>query len=299
MLESQLPYLQRKVELTGTEIKDRLSELQLLEINVQLSEEYQLDEINLYKDRSTIISEIQAKEKKVTDMIRATKDMRKEGLTIEDGYLEKLQEEYLAYKAILDLIDPSAEEPIDLQRMHDINAKLETDYWIDVIDSQKSEVTLLQEANTEKEKAIAYEAQLLAMQNQGITVTDEQLALAKKDVEQWTLRWKLLGGTEKEKGSRHNSLYDERIKVIDDMNKKYRELAKTLPDVEAKQGAFNAYIDAFAEAYKDIKWIPANVRGMTPEQFAEQVLNFPDEDALVAFLDKLAKEPMKAFENDQ
>ena len=296
LLESQLPYLQRKVELTGTEIKDRLSELQLLEINVQLSEEYQLDEINLYKDRSTIISEIQAKEKKVTDMIRATKDMRKEGLTIEDGYLEKLQEEYLAYKAILDLIDPSAEEPIDLQRMHDINAKLETDYWIDVIDSQKSEVTLLQEANTEKEKAIAYEAQLLAMQNQGITVTDEQLALAKKDVEQWTLRWKLLGGTEKEKGSRHNSLYDERIKVIDDMNKKYRELAKTLPDVEAKQGAFNAYIDAFAEAYKDIKWIPANVRGMTPEQFAEQVLNFPDEDALVAFLDKLAKEPMKAFE---
>lgn len=298
LLESQLPYLQRKVELTGAEIKDRLSELQLLEINAQLSEEYQLDEINLYKDRSTIISEIQAKEKEVTDMIRATKDMRKEGLTIEDGYLEKLQEEYLAYKAILDLIDPSAEEPIDRQRMYDINAKLETDYWIDVIDSQKSEVTLLQEANTEKEKAIAYEAQLLAMQKQGITVTEEQLALAKKDVEQWTLRWKLLGGTEKEKAtsSRQNSLYDERIKVIDDMNKKYRELAQTLPDVEAKQGAFNAYIDAFAEAYKGIKWIPSNVREMTPEQFAEQVLNFPNEDDLVAFLDKLAKEPMKAFE---
>lgn len=296
LLESQLPYLQRKVELTGTEIKDRLSEMQLLEINAQLSEEYQLDEINLYKDRSTIISEIQAKEKSVTDMIRATKDMRKEGLTIEDGYLEKLQEEYLAYKAILDLIDPSAEEPIDLQRMYDINAKLEPDYWIDVIDSQKSEVTLLQEANTEKEKAIAYEAQLLAMQNKGITVTKAQLALAKKDVEQWKLRWELLGGTEKEKATRQNSLYDERIKVIDDMNKKYRELAKTLPDVEAKQGAFNAYIDAFAEAYKDIKWIPSNVREMTPEQFAEQVLNFPNEDDLVAFLDRLAKEPMKAFE---
>ena len=298
LLESQLPYLQRKVELTGNEVKDRLSELQLIEINAQLSEEYQLDEINLYKSRSTIISEIQAKEKEVTDMIRAARDMREEGLTIEDGYLEKLQEEYLAYKGILDLIDPSAEEPINRQRLYDINSKLDTDYWIDVIDSQKSEVTLLQEANTEKEKAIAYEAQLLAMQKQGITVTEEQLALAKKDVEQWTLRWKLLGGTEEEKttSTRQNSLYDERIKVIDDMNKKYRELAKTLPDVEAKQGAFNAYIDAFAEAYKDIKWIPSNVRKMTPEQFAEQVLNFPNEDALVAFLDKLAKEPMKAFE---
>lgn len=298
LLESQLPYLQRKVELTGTEIKDRLSELQLIEINAQLSEEYQLDEINLYKSRSTIISEIQSKEKEIEGMIRAARDMRKEGLTIEDGYLEKLQEEYLAHKAILDLIDPSAEEPIDRQRMYDINAKLDTDYMIDVIDSQKSEVTLLQEANTEKEKAIAYEAQLLAMQKQGVTVTEEQLALAKKDVEQWTLRWKLLGGTEKEKAtsSRQNSLYDERIKVIDDMNKKYRELAKTLPDAEAKQGAFNAYIDAFAEAYKDIKWIPSNVREMTPEQFAEQVLNFPNEDDLVAFLDKLATEPMKAFE---
>lgn len=299
LLQSQLPYLQRKVELTGTEIKDRLSELQLIEINAQLSEEYQLDEINLYKSRSTIISEIQSKEKEIEGMIRAARDMRKEGLTIEDGYLEKLQEEYLAHKAILDLIDPSAEEPIDRQRMYDINAKLDTDYMIDVIDSQKSEVTLLQEANTEKEKAIAYEAQLLAMQKQGVTVTEEQLALAKKDVEQWTLRWKLLGGTEKENSTetaRSNSLYDERIKVIDDMNKKYRELAKTLPDVEAKQGAFNAYIDAFAEAYKDIKWIPSNVREMTPEQFAEQVLNFPNEDDLVAFLDKLAKEPMKAFE---
>jgi hypothetical protein len=299
LLQSQLPYLQRKVELTGTEIKDRLSELQLIEINAQLSEEYQLDEINLYKSRSTIISEIQSKEKEIEGMIRAARDMRKEGLTIEDGYLEKLQEEYLAHKAILDLIDPSAEEPIDRQRMYDINAKLDTDYMIDVIDSQKSEVTLLQEANTEKEKAIAYEAQLLAMQKQGVTVTEEQLALAKKEVEQWTLRWKLLGGTEKEKSAgtaRSNSLYDERIKVIDDMNKKYRELAKTLPDVEAKQGAFNAYIDAFAEAYKDIKWIPSNVREMTPEQFAEQVLNFPNEDDLVAFLDKLAKEPMKAFE---
>lgn len=299
LLQSQLPYLQRKVELTGTEIKDRLTELQLIEINAQLSEEHQLDEINLYKSRSSIISEIQSKEKEIEEMIRATKDMRKEGLTIEDGYLEKLQEEYLAHKAILDLIDPSAEEPIDLQRMYDINSRLDSDYWIDVIDSKKSEVTLLQEANTEKEKAIAYEAQLLAMQNEGVTVTEAQLALAKKEVEQWTLRWKLLGGTEKEKATgtaRRNSLYDERIKVIDDMNKKYRELAKTLPDVEAKQGAFNAYIDAFAEAYKDIDWIPKNVRQMSPEDFAANVLNFPNEDDLVAFLDKLAKEPMKAFE---
>lgn len=95
---------------------------------------------------------------------------------------------------------------------------------------------------------------------------------------------------------RSNSLYDERIKVIDDMNKKYKELNKTLEKSEALQGAFNAYIDAFATAYQGVSWIPKNVQQMSPQEFASKVLNFPNENALVSFLDKLAKEPMKTFE---
>ena len=108
----------------------------------------------------------------------------------------------------------------------------------------------------------------------------------------------LLGSKEKEKGGSNaqNSLYDERLKVIDDMNKKYKELSKTFDDITSKRRAFEAYKDAFATAFKGISWIPKNVKQMTAEEFTEKVLNFPDENSLISFLERLAKEPMKAFE---
>lgn len=108
----------------------------------------------------------------------------------------------------------------------------------------------------------------------------------------------LLGSKGKKTGGSNarNSLYDERLRVIDDMNKKYKELSKTFDDITSKRRAFEAYKDAFATAFKDISWIPKNVKQMTAEEFTEKVLNFPDENSLISFLERLAKEPMKAFE---
>ena len=108
----------------------------------------------------------------------------------------------------------------------------------------------------------------------------------------------LLGSMGKNTGGSNaqNSLYDERLKVIDDMNKKYKELAKTFDDITSKRRAFEAYKDAFATAFKGISWIPKNVKQMSAEEFTEKVLNFPDENNLISFLERLAKEPMKAFE---
>ena len=108
----------------------------------------------------------------------------------------------------------------------------------------------------------------------------------------------LLGSMGKNTGGSNaqNSLYDERLKVIDDMNKKYKELAKTFDDITSKRRAFEAYKDAFSTAFKGISWIPKNVKQMTAEEFTEKVLNFPDENNLISFLERLAKEPMKAFE---
>ena len=108
----------------------------------------------------------------------------------------------------------------------------------------------------------------------------------------------LLGGKGKNTGGSNarNSLYDERLRVIDDMNKKYKELSKTFDDITSKRRAFEAYKDAFSTAFKDISWIPKNVKQMTAEEFTEKVLNFPDENNLISFLERLAKEPMKAFE---
>lgn len=108
----------------------------------------------------------------------------------------------------------------------------------------------------------------------------------------------LLGSKGKETGGSNarNSLYDERLRVIDDMNKKYKELSKTFDDITSKRRAFEAYKDAFSTAFKGISWIPKNVKQMTAEEFTEKVLNFPDENSLISFLERLAKEPMKAFE---
>ena len=108
----------------------------------------------------------------------------------------------------------------------------------------------------------------------------------------------LLGSMGKNTGGSNaqNSLYDERLRVIDDMNKKYKELAKTFDDITSKRRAFEAYKDAFSTAFKGISWIPKNVKQMSAEEFTEKVLNFPDENSLISFLERLAKEPMKAFE---
>lgn len=108
----------------------------------------------------------------------------------------------------------------------------------------------------------------------------------------------LLGSKGKETGGSNaqNSLYDERLRVIDDMNRKYKELAETFDDITSKRRAFEAYKDAFSTAFKGISWIPKNVKQMTAEEFTEKVLNFPDENSLISFLERLAKEPMKAFE---
>ena len=95
---------------------------------------------------------------------------------------------------------------------------------------------------------------------------------------------KYLGEEEKGGKNKRDKLIDERIKVIDQMNKKYKELNKTLSRTEALQGAFDAYKDAFADAYGR-----NDVRQMSAEEFASKVLNFPNENEIVKWLDNLAK----------
>ncbi len=287
-------------DILGIELKytERLSEESRNAINSMLPEEYQITLEQAYNGIDSILSDLKTKEKEHLNVIEQLNEQKKNGLPIDEEKLRIAEENYWWVKKTQDLLDPSSKTAISEGRVSEINAKLEEKYQINSIDRTKDEVTLLSEANTEKEKAIAYEAQLAAMKAQGLSVTQEELDLAKKDIEQWTLRWKLLGGTDKEKTStgRSNSLYDERIKVIDDMNKKYNELRKTLTETEAVQGAFDSYIDAFSTAYKDVGWIPKNVKEMSAEDFATKVLGFTDKDKLVEFLDKLAKEPMKTFE---
>jgi hypothetical protein len=103
-----------------------------------------------------------------------------------------------------------------------------------------------------------------------------------------TTVFELLGGEFKGKKKKDN-LWDERIKVIDQMNKKFNELNKTLTRSESIQGAFDAYKDAFQKAYAGTSFLKGfNAKQMTAEQFLTNILNFPDKNAIVDFLDDLA-----------
>lgn len=114
-------------------------------------------------------------------------------------------------------------------------------------------------------------------------VTEEQIAWMKANIPALDEAAKRLGEIEKKKGRTDNTI-EERIKVVDQMNAKYKELNKTLSATESLQGAFDAYKDAFATAYGR-----EDVRSMSAEDFAKKVLNFPNEDEVVKWLDNLAK----------
>ena len=116
-----------------------------------------------------------------------------------------------------------------------------------------------------------------------MTLTDEEVAAMRKNLPALKEYLKYYGEAEKGKKNRDN-LIDERIKVIDQMNKKYKELNKTLSKTESLQGAFEAYKDAFASAYNR-----SDVKQMTAEQFAKNVLNFPNENDIVKWLKDLAE----------
>lgn len=115
-------------------------------------------------------------------------------------------------------------------------------------------------------------------------VTEEQIAWMKANIPALDEAAKRLGELEKKKKGRTDNTIEERIKVVDQMNAKYKELNKTLSETDALQGAFDAYKDAFATAYGR-----EDVRSMSAEDFAKKVLNFPNEDEVVKWLDNLAK----------
>lgn len=145
-----------------------------------------------------------------------------------------------------------------------------------------------------KSQIESYESQILEMQTsltQGMYVLSEEvLNNTKETIQSMTEQLPalkaflaFLGEMEKDKGREDNTI-EERIKVVDQMNAKYKELNKTLSETDALEGAFEAYKDAFATAYGR-----EDVRQMSAEEFAKNVLNFPDEDAVIAWLDNLAK----------
>lgn len=113
--------------------------------------------------------------------------------------------------------------------------------------------------------------------------TQSRIDAAQKLLEALEVLRTYLGDGKDEKGRTDNTI-EERIKVVDQMNAKFKELNKTLTESESMKGAFDAYKDAFATAYGR-----EDVRSMSVDDFVTNVLNFPNEDDVVKWLDNLAK----------
>lgn len=148
----------------------------------------------------------------------------------------------------------------------------------------EAEIGLLESRVTTWTNSMKVEApELISARPGALSETQENIDKAIKLIEMFKMLRDFLGGADKKKGRTDNTI-EERIKVIDQMNKKYLELNKTLSKAESLQGAFDAYKDAFATAYGR-----EDVRAMKVEDFVKNVLNFPNEDDIVKWFDKLEK----------
>lgn len=279
--------------ILGLEIEhtERLTEETREFINDILPEKYQITLEDAYKGDVAVLEKLKKAQDDIIAKLTRINEKKAEGIPLSEDEVEnaELYAQYLQQiAAARDKVDSTVKTPIKKERAEEVNAKLDDKYKLSAIDMTKDEVTLLQEANTAKENAIAYEEQLLAMKSKGIKVTKEELDAAKRAKEQTTLKWQLLGGQDKN-GGKKGDLTEEQIRVIDNMNKKFRELNKTMSYSESVEGAFNAYKDAFENAFGKTKFLKGkNIKKMSPEDFTKEVLNFPDRNAVVEFLDDLA-----------
>ena len=97
--------------------------------------------------------------------------------------------------------------------------------------------------------------------------------------------YNILGGDSK------NDSTEKQLKVIDEMHKKYEELRKSFSYEESAKGAFEAYADAFAEAFNR-----PEVKNMNFGKFISDIFDFTNEDDIVKFLDNLLRNIQKTSE---
>lgn len=151
-----------------------------------------------------------------------------------------------------------------------------------VRENVESEISLIESRITTWTNSMKVEApELISNRPGALSETQSAIDALTKLLEAFKMLRNFLGGADKKKDRTDNTI-EERIKVVDQMNKKYLELNKTLSKTESLQGAFDAYKDAFATAYGR-----EDVRTMKVEDFVNNVLNFPNEDAIVEWFDKL------------
>lgn len=122
-----------------------------------------------------------------------------------------------------------------------------------------------------------------------ISTTAEEVEEMKKQIPVLENILAMLGYSNEKKTGGAKKTIEDRIKVVDDMYKKFKELNQSLDFDDAANEAFNAYKDAFAEAYGR-----SDVKGMDATNFLSNILNFTDTSDIISWFDntliKMAKD---------
>jgi len=121
-----------------------------------------------------------------------------------------------------------------------------------------------------------------------VTNTKTKIDELKKNIPVLEHAIRLLGGDPNKDKSKKESIFDERLRVIKELHKAYKELRKTEDEAASTEGAFQKYKQAFIDAYKDTDLLPQGTEQMSGEEFAKFV-GFPTEDGMIKFFDDLKK----------
>jgi DNA repair exonuclease SbcCD ATPase subunit len=282
-LQKREQLYRRTAEIAGVELKytQRMNEETRQAINSMFDDNLVITLEEAWGGFDNVLKNLNEKANEQELIIRQLNKHKKEGLPIDEQALENAEQLFVWTKKRLALLDPKSDKKINEHRLQEINERLEKEYRIDIIDSQKSESQLLADANSEKEKAIAYEKQLLDIKKEGLSVTDQELSDAKKAVEQTTLKWDLLGGEEEVKEPKKRTLketIDDAIRIVKDAHDDYKKVSKTIDHTAAKTLALAKNANAFAEA---VKGIPSLAK-FKLDDFA-----FDQEDGAIESLEKL------------
>lgn len=151
----------------------------------------------------------------------------------------------------------------------------------------ESEIGLIQERITVWENSLKADATipLTLLRPDALGNTEKEIDEAKKLLAAYKLLHDFLGGKGEKKGKTStDKTIEQRIQVVTQLNQKYSELKKTLSDSDALKGALDAYRDALATAMGD-----DTIRTMSVEEFIKNILNFPDEKAIIEWFEEFEK----------
>ena len=202
---------------------------------------------NIYKDLKTNTELHLAR---LTSLI----EKQEQGVKISEKEIKEEKKKVQVYEIAMDAMEYTykLQRRISKETISDVNSKVDSKYRLTSVDALKTQNELMEEANKKAQEAKAIVDMLNASKSLETQIDEEHLKIAKKDYEQYTLLWRLLGGIEKEKSS--TTSIEERLRLLREMREEYKRLRKdAYGEEEATTTVNQKYADAFKKAFGNMQ----------------------------------------------